>query len=655
MKTAAAASPEAPDSQSSFTEKRRHLAWMFGFLRPVWRLAVAACLWQMLWVGLEILVVRQTARSVNEIKLLPAEQRVIAAGFWDWLRSGDANGRPLRDAILILAMLAAALALLQYLREVAFAKLSMNKVFHIREAVYDRLQRLGQAFHDVHSTGELINRAFNDLQNIRAFIQSSLLLTLEIVLIVSGYFALLLSRSPWLAALALAPLPIWGWYTVRFSRRVQPLQRGVMDAADRNVAILSENISGVHVVRAFATEQQEIDKYARSCDDYRDRVLRRIRLYANYTPVIRAISLASHLSLFLAAGMLVIRGALQAGDVLILGSAMGAILARLQQIAVINDNYQNAIVSAGRLREVLDAADAVPESASDVELPPGGGAVRFEGVTFGYDPARPVLHAVSFETKAGQTVALVGPTGAGKSTLVQLLARLYDPQSGRILIDGVDVRDVPLRSLRRQIAIVFQETVLFSETVEHNIAYGRPEWCDGRVEAASRLAQAQEFIDALPRGLKTTIGERGATLSGGQRQRLAIARAVHSDPRILILDDATASVDPETEELIQSGMRESLSGRTVFVISHRISTVRRADLVIVLENGRVTQMGTHAELLARDGHYREIAAHQLADDLLPPRHLFETESHLDRVRDDADVRLAQAAGRSAEEEAEKRP
>ena len=611
---------------------RQLLRWTFSFLRPVKHLMVLACVFLALWTAAEISAVRVTAEAVDGIKQIHFTAAHPDTGAWRWVIGDDPDAAALRRVVLTLAAITVGLALLAYLREVTNMRLSMEMVFYIREAAYDSIQRAGFGFHDRIATGELINRSLSDLQNVRTFINSAVLITLEIVLIVGGYIALLLSRSPWVAALALAPLPVWTWYILRFSRKAQPILREVMAAGDRNLQVITENIAGVHVIKAFATEPLEIAKFGASCDDFFRRVINRVHLFANFTPVMRGIATASHLSLFLAAGVLIIKGRLTAGDILMLGSAMGAILGRLQQVSVINDQYQSAVVSARRLHEILMAPPSVMDSPGARPLHATRGTVRFEHVTFGYDPAKPVLRDVSFEVPGGSIVAIVGPTGSGKTTLVSLLARFYDPQQGRILIDGADIRDATLESLHRQIAYVFQETFLFSDTVEANIAYGRPDLRGGPVEAAARLAQAHEFIEALPRGYAAVLGERGATLSGGQRQRLAIARAVLANPRILILDDATASVDPETEHSIRRALRLVMTDRTTFVIAHRLSTVKTADLVVVIEDGRVTQTGTHDELLARPGHYRHIVNLQLYGDV--DREGESTApSHLERMRE----------------------
>jgi len=629
------------------------LKWMFSFLRPVKWLCVLACIYLALGISTEVLTTRQMGEAVNHIKALHASQVETRYHFFAWFFGPTGEAIELRGVIGWLSVVVGAFLVLRYIREVANAKLSMTMVYYIREAVYDKLQRVGFGFHDAISTGQLINRALTDLQNVRSFIQTAVLVTLEIVLIVGGYEILLATRSAWVAALALVPLPLWTWYILRFSRKVQPAARAVMEAEDRNVTIITENIAGVHVIKAFATEKQEIGKYYGHCDEYLRRVLHRIRLFANFQPVISGIATASHLSLFLLAAILIIKHRLEIGDFLILGSAMGAILGRLQQVSVINDQYQNAVVSARRLYEVLAAPPTVPEKPDAKPLPPGLGCVKFDHVTFGYDPAKPVLKDVSFEVPGGSVVAIVGPTGAGKTTLVNLIARFYDAQGGRVLIDGVDVRDLRLDSLRPNVAFVFQETYLFSDTVAANIAYGRPHVRNrdgtGPVEAAARLAQAHEFIEKLSRGYDSMLGERGSSLSGGQRQRLAIARAIFADPRILVLDDATAAVDPETEDQIRRGMNFVMKGRTTFLIAHRISTVKRADIVIVVEEGRITQTGTHAQLMREEGHYAEIAAAQLyGDEEMEVKS--EHPSHMRRVQDPKQLAAATAAAQDQSRE-----
>jgi ATP-binding cassette subfamily B protein len=629
---------------------RQLVWWMFRFLAPVKPLVFMACFYLAAFVGCELAAVAKTGHAIDHIKVLTVSRQASRDGFWSWLGHGEGNplsvgslvhaafrhdpATPLRDIVLVLILLTSAILVLRYCREVANSKLSMTMVFYLREAIYDKLQRVGFAFHDAVSSGQLINRALTDLQNVRTFIQTAVLTTFEIVLVVGGYIALIFWRNPWVALLSLVPLPIWTWYIIRFSKKVQPANQQVMEAGDKDVSIITENIAGVHVVKAFATERQEIAKYQLNSESYYTKVLTRIRMFADFTPVIRAIATASHLSLFWAVGVLMIQGKMNAGDFLILGSAMSGILTRLQQVAAINEQYQNAVVSARRLYEVLMAPPTVPEWPVAKALPTGNGSVRFEHVTFGYAPEKPVLHDVEFEVPGNSIVAIVGPTGAGKSTLMSLIARYYDPQQGRILIDGMDVRDATLASLRTQVGFVFQETYLFSDTVAANIAYGRPGITAGEIEAAARLAQAHEFIEQMPRGYETVLAERGSSLSGGQKQRMAIARAILTNPRILILDDATAAVDPETEDMIRRAMKFVMYGRTTFVIAHRISTVKEANLVLVIENGRITQKGTHDQLMQEGGHYREIAAVQLYGD--ETQKILDREalpSHMDRVRD----------------------
>jgi ABC-type multidrug transport system fused ATPase/permease subunit len=598
---------------------------MIRFLGPVRQTAFIACLLVAAWVYIDVSSFRLTGNITDAVQDALERGQTLTEPFAQAMRHPPLQ--PIARMVFMLGGLVLLGGLVRFGREFTNTKFSMDMVYHMRAAVYDRLQRVGFAFHDKHSSGALINRALSDLQNVRAFLQLGLILLAEIVAFVIGNILLIFWINPWAALIATIPVPFWIWYILRFSKIIQPAQQAQMKAGDDLVTVVTENVSGVHVVKAFATQQKEITKYNSAADTYYHAILNSVRLWRNFVPVIRGIASASQLSLFAGGAVLVVlthawttgtRGKVQVGDLLVLGMAMSQILSRLQQINQISEQYQKAIVSARRFYEVLDAPATVPEPPAASALPPratqgsGGGAVEFHFVTFGYDPSRPVVHDIAFDVPGGSIVALVGPTGAGKSTLVQLLARFYDPQAGRIFIDGVDIRDVSLKSLRGEIGFVFQETFLFSDTVANNIRYGHPEATIGEIEAAARIAQAHEFIMELPQGYETLLGERGASLSGGQRQRLAIARGIISNPRILVLDDALAAVDPETEHLISRALELVMVDRTVFIIAHRLSTVKAADLVIVLDRGRIVQAGTHKELMKQSGHYREIAEVQLA-------------------------------------------
>jgi ATP-binding cassette subfamily B protein len=378
---------------------------------------------------------------------------------------------------------------------------------------------------------------------------------------------------------------------------------------------LTENVGGVQVIRAFGLEKREMRKYARFNTRLLDRQDRMVDIQSRLTPSLKAVAAGAHVLLFVIASHFVIHQKMNIGDLLILGMAMGAILSKLQQVSVIIEVYQKGIVSARRLFEVLDTPRWRDLSDEPGQFQWRGGEIEFDDVTFGYDlghdRGRPILHDVSFKVPANQVTAIIGKTGSGKSTLGGLIARFYDPQKGSIRLDGHDLKSIELKALRHTVGYVFQETFLFSDTIRNNIRYGRLDVSDEMLYAAAKAAHAHEFITSLPNGYDTILGDGGVNLSGGQRQRLALARALVYDPKILILDDATAALDPKTERSVQESLEELFENRTVLMITSRVSAVQSADHVIVLENGRICQTGSHQELAGTEGTYQEILHTQL--------------------------------------------
>jgi ABC-type multidrug transport system fused ATPase/permease subunit len=377
--------------------------------------------------------------------------------------------------------------------------------------------------------------------------------------------------------------------------------------------VAEENIVGVHVVKSFAQEPQESAKFHARSEDVFQQTVRANRQRATYVPLIAWVPLVAQAAVLLVGARMVTSGELTIGGFVAFNLYLGMLVMPLRSLGMWIGQAQRATASGERIFEVMDEPEEIAERPGAGELPPGGGLVRFEDVAFEYLPGRPVLEDVSLEVPAGRTIALIGQTGSGKTTLTSLLPRFYDPTSGRVTIDGVDVRDVTLRSLRHAIGVISQDPFLFSATVRENITFGAPDLGEAEVERIARLAQAHEFVAELPEGYDTVIGERGITLSGGQRQRLAIARALAVDPRILILDDATASVDATTEARIRLGLREAMKNRTTLIIAHRLSTIALADEIVVLDDGRIAAQGTHAELLETSPVYRDIYEHGLLE------------------------------------------
>jgi ABC-type multidrug transport system fused ATPase/permease subunit len=489
---------------------------------------------------------------------------------------------------------------------------SQRVAYDLRNALYDHLQRLSFAYHDRAKTGELMSRVTSDVDSARIFTGQGVLQIINTTVLYVTVLGLMFALHWRLALLSLATLPFLGFTAVQYGTKVRPLFSRMQRQWAQLTAVLQENVTGVRVVKAFAREDFEIEKFERENQVYLERNIAATRLQALVYPLMLFISSIGTIGIVWYGGSEVISGALTLGTLL----AFNAYLARLAQptrmLGFIIAWVSRATASGERLFEILDARSPVESKPDAPPLPPARGEVVFDGVSFGYGAGR-VLQDVSLEAAPDQVVALLGHTGAGKTTLVSLIPRFYDVERGAVRIDGYDVREVELRSLRRQVGIVMQDSLLFAASVAENIAYGDPTASMARIVRAAKAAQAFEFISELPDGFETRIGERGVTLSGGQRQRLAIARALLVDPRILILDDATASVDMRTEFQIQQALQELMRGRTTFVIAQRLTTIKQADQILVMEHGRIVQRGKHDQLVTQDGPYRQIYDLQLRD------------------------------------------
>jgi ATP-binding cassette subfamily B protein len=481
--------------------------------------------------------------------------------------------------------------------------------FDLRNTLYAKLVRLSFGYFDRHQTGQLMSRATVDIQSVRFFLGYGLIFFFQHVFTVVGVAILVFLLSWKLALIGLAFAPALVAIAYRYSNVSHPVLRDVQQKMADVATVAEENVVGVHVVKSFAQEQAEQDKFERRSEALFKQSVRANRQRAFYVPVLSFLPLLGQAAVLLVGGGMVANGSLSLPDFVAFNLYLAMMVFPLRMLGMWIGEGQRATASGERIFQVIDEHEDIRDAPGARELPAGPGRVRFENVTFGYDPARPVFAGLDLELEPGKTVALIGHTGAGKTTLASLVPRFYDVQAGRVTIDGADVREVTLNSLRREIGAITQDPFLFSATVRENIAFGRPEATDKQVEHAARLAQAHEFIEQLPDGYGTVIGERGITLSGGQRQRIAIARALVVDPRILILDDATASVDAVTEAKIRLGLREAMRGRTTVIIAHRLSTIALADEIVVLEDGRVAARGGHEELLETSAVYREIFEH----------------------------------------------
>ncbi len=486
--------------------------------------------------------------------------------------------------------------------------------FDVRNALYDHIQRLSFTYHAHAQTGQLMSRMAEDVNAVQRFLGVGLLDALSAVIMLVIIIGILVSINLRLALLTLLPMPFLAVLVVYLAQVMRPRWRRVQQAFAQVSTVLQENLTGVQVVRAFAREPYEMEKFDTANRDYMRERLRTVRFWGTSSPVLGFLVACGTALAFAFGGPMVIRGEITLGMLVAINSYVVMLSGPVQRLGNTINMAAEAAASGDRIFEVLHAPRDIQDKPGAIELPTVEGCVRFEGVDFRYgDSRQAALHDINLEACPGQAIALVGHTGSGKSTLVNLILRFYDVTHGRVTVDGYDIRNVTLKSLRRQIGLVLQDPLLFSATIRENIAYGRPDATEEEVIVAAKAARAHDFITSFPEGYDTIVGERGITLSGGQRQRVAIARALLVDPRILILDDSTSSVDTETEYEIQQALNTLMRGRTSFVIAQRLTTVKNADQVLVLDHGRIAQRGTHAELIAQPGPYREVYDLQLRD------------------------------------------
>jgi ATP-binding cassette subfamily B protein len=516
-------------------------------------------------------------------------------------------------ARIVAALLACALVQigLQYGNTILMTHLRLQVLTDLRKRLYRRILGQSFSFFDRRDTGQLINRAIGDVNMIRQFYMTVLIRGAEVLFSRGGYMTAIALLDPYVAMVAVPFVPVYVVLSLLFVRKVHPQFHDMRHELDRSTSILSENVQGIQVVRAFGREPEETARYDTAVEGILGRWLALVRSFAFFRPLIAFLGDLSLLLMLAMASYRVLHGLLGVGAMYTVFRWSRIVTNHMRTIARMSSAVDHSLVSAERVFEILDEKSDIRSPADAKPLPPGRGRVVFENVTFGYDSDTPVLCDVSLDIPAGTNVALVGATGCGKSSLIKLLPRFYAPQAGRILLDGVDICRVDLRALRAEIGFVFQDTFLFSASLADNIAYGVPEAEHKVVTGAARRAQVDAFAEAFDEGYETRVGERGITLSGGQRQRVAIARALLVDPRILILDDATASVDSGTERAIQDALADVMEHRTTFIIAPRASTVRRADWIVVLDAGRVVQQGRHDELAGRAGPYRDFCALQL--------------------------------------------
>jgi ATP-binding cassette subfamily B protein len=562
---------------------------LLGFLRPY-------------RTGLIVSAVLATLAQGAQVAILYLVGSVVQA-----IAAGDRHRLWILVGVVIALGLAKALMLVT--RRLISGRQALGVEFDLRNMLYARLVRLSYSFYDRHQVGQIVSRATVDLQSVRFFLGYGLIFFFQHVVTVLGVTIVLFFLQWELALIALAIAPLLALVAYRYSHVSHPLLRDVQQTMADVATVAEENVVGVHVVKAFAQEDAEAEKFARRAETVFRRAVQANRQSAFYVPLMAFLPALAQAGVLLVGGTMVVHSAHPAdtlATVIRFSVLLLMLVSPLRQLGTWIGQAQRATASGERIFELIDEPQDVADSPGARALPPGPGRVSFEGVSFGYAPGRLVLRDVDLELEPGTSVALIGHTGSGKTTLATLVPRFYDVTAGSVKVDGIDIRELQLASLRGQIGVVSQDPFLFSASARENIAFGRSDATLEEVQHAARLAQAHDFIERLPEGYDTMIGERGITLSGGQRQRLAIARALLLDPRILILDDATASVDATTEAQIRLGLRAATKDRTTIIIAHRLSTIALADEIVVLDAGSIAARGTHDDLIEQSQVYREI-------------------------------------------------